>query len=102
MTAPSTFHNAAHDGRKDVETIDAVEVDDLVSVSRPGTMFSARYADRCVSCSSRIERGDAVTYGLDGELEHVDCPDPLEVPKQGMCGRCFLVLPLTGVCGVCE
>lgn len=102
MSAPSSYHNSPHDGRTEVEVIDAVEdVDELAPVRRGGTTFAARYPGACASCSAKITPGDCVQYGIDDQLEHLDCPDPLEVPARGVCTGCWLVLPVSGVCGVC-
>ena len=104
MTAPSTFHNSPHDGRVDLDLPDGVEAADVVTVTPPErTTFIAGYrgAQRCASCREKVNPGDEVQYGLDDQLEHVDCIDPLVIPKQGVCDGCFLVLPVSGVCGVC-
>ncbi len=107
MSAPSTYRNNPYDGRHDVELPDAVEVfmpetQGWLPPGRSSSSFAARYAGQCVACASKISPGDVVTYGLDDQLEHVECPDPLEIPVQGICTGCWLTLPVSGVCGVCE
>lgn len=103
MTAPSTYTSNPHDGRAQVDLPDNVEAPFSDPVAyRPSTQFSARYAGKCASCTSKIVPGEAVTYGLDDALEHVECPDELTIPVQGVCDRCYLVLPVSGICGVCE
>lgn len=105
MTAPSTFHNTTHDGRVDMEPIDLVESpaeEQWTSGRAGGALFSARYAGVCAACTGPIKPGDSVAYGLDEQLEHGGCPEVLVVGPKGVCGGCFLEIPLSGVCGVCE
>jgi hypothetical protein len=53
------------------------------------------------SCAERITPGDPVQYGIDNQLEHHSCPDELTIGPQGVCGGCYLEMPLSGTCGVC-
>lgn len=64
--------------------------------------FTARYAGTCASCPVRIQPDDEVTYdGADG-LIHAVCPEDVVAKHGEPCGRCFIELPLTGVCPDCD
>jgi len=59
--------------------------------------FLAQYPGECTRCDEPIKVGQ----GIDGDSEgcaHVVCP----VVDRPVCGGCFLELPASGVCGVCE
>lgn len=103
MSAPSTYANSPHDGRVEMEPVDLVEnpAEETVGV-RSSVILSARYASPCAGCDTGIKPGDPITHGLDGQVEHVDCPEALVVGKHGVCDGCFLEIPASGVCGVCE
>lgn len=67
--------------------------------------FEARYPGRCAQ-GDRIEQGDGVWY-VDGKLQHIECPDTEEAVAltslvRPTCSRCFLELPVSGVCGTCD
>lgn len=98
-------YNTAHD--PELYALEVPEGVDLLSSAtssgrRGGTVFIARYVSECVACLSPIKPGDEAHYGLDNQVEHADCPDPLEAPAQGVCEGCWLTLPVSGLCGVCE
>lgn len=101
MSAPSTFRNASHDGRYDVDTIDAVELVDAPVTGRAQRVFPARLAGQCAGCRGKVTPGEAVTRGLDGAIEHASCPEDVEESVQGICTGCNLEIPLSGVCGWC-
>lgn len=75
----------------------ALRVQDGRRMSRP---FAAKYAGRCGWCNEPITVGDRVVY-IDDELIHASrCPAG-DTGDQ-VCPECSLVLPTSGVCGVCE
>jgi hypothetical protein len=106
MSAPSSYQASPHDGRTEVESVDVLEVlTEWAEGHKPtehaeGT-FAARYPGTCASCTHRITPGDPVQYGIDDQLEHHSCPDELTIGAQGVCGGCYLEMPLSGTCGVC-
>lgn len=114
MSAPSTYTSSPYDERTELEPLPVGEarkqtgldvvVDWVESVPGPrrSSTFHARYGGRCASCDGKVNRGEEVQYGLDDQIEHTECPDPLTIPVQGVCAGCYLVLPVTGICGVCE
>lgn len=96
--APANY-NTAHD--PELYQLDGLDV-------TPGYTTGARIqrafqgAARCAAgCGTEILPGDSIQVGLDGQAEHSECPDSLTIPKQGVCGGCWLVLPVVGICGVC-
>lgn len=105
MSAPSSYAASPFDGRTQMELPDAVEAPDEINTGTLrglGKTFAARYAGQCVACPTSIRPGDIIMYGLDDQLEHAECPEPLVLGKHGACSRCFTEIPLSGVCGVCE
>ena len=63
-------------------------------MSRP---FIAKFDGHCAACDQPIKAGFRVKYDPDGDLVHATCPRPLTY-----CPACNLVLPASGVCGVCD
>lgn len=66
-------------------------------MSRP---FEAQYPGRCALCDGEIAPGTKAAY-IDDDLTHAG-----QCPGQGkrtetVCPRCQLVMPTSGVCGVC-
>lgn len=79
--------------------------------------FPAKFDDVCVTCKEDILKGQFIHYTMAG-VEHEGCEDsgdgdraetmgdldraglpaPLQRP---VCGRCFLELPVSMVCGNC-
>jgi len=77
--------------------------------------FAARYAGTCTDCGQNIEPGDEVAYAtgnalvhagpgctLSGRGPHGETAIDAVLVAGPTCDRCFLELPATGVCGVCE
>jgi len=65
--------------------------------------FKAQYPARCSrdDCPDpQIREGELVHYGANDRIEHGACPEPPPMPD--VCPRCFLALPASGVCGVCD
>ena len=70
--------------------------------SRP---FEAAYPGPC-ALGDWIEQGDEVCY-VDDELQHVKCKageeaEAITRPVRAACPRCFIELPVSGVCGTCD
>ena len=59
--------------------------------------FTAKQAAPCASCPTRIQPQDLVQTGLDGQVEHTDCPVP-DAPYV-TCAVCWQTLALNGSCG---
>lgn len=59
--------------------------------------FIAKYDGRCGDCGGDIEAGvDEVTF-IEGDLTHVICLGDT-APAAEICRRCFIAMPVTGVC----
>lgn len=58
--------------------------------------FAAKYPGVCANCDGQIVVGQQVGF-MDDELIHVKCPKP-----EATCPVCFMVLPASGLCGVCD
>lgn len=81
------------------------------------SFIAAFTSGTCGSCNGPISEGQEVEYDLSDRLVHVDCQWPsldlldrqvstdhinLDDPAPyGICDRCFLTLPASGVCGSC-
>lgn len=68
------------------------------------TFIAAFDGQPCGTCDVRIREGDEVEYDLSNRLVHAVCPESLgldDPAPYGTCDRCFLTLPLTGICGSC-
>lgn len=109
MSAPSTYTSNPYDNRDEPEALPVrqttLEVltdwaENSSNTRRYAGSFAARYRGQCGSCDTPVDPGDEIQYGLDDVIEHVQCPD--EAPPRPVCGDCYLELPLSGVCGVCE
>jgi hypothetical protein len=108
MTAPSAYQASPYDGRTEADPITVNGLDLIVDWAegqrpprhREGT-FPARYTGKCAGCPAWITPGDIVQYGIDDQLEHAECPDDLTVGPKGVCGGCYIEMPLSGICGVC-
>lgn len=67
--------------------------------------FRAKYPGRCTSCDSDIEVGDILEWnGDETAAVHLACAQEsaTSLKPRGICPRCFIELPTTGVCGVCD
>lgn len=84
--------------------------------------FTARYGGRCEACDGTWRPGDLIASDLDtGVYTHAECSaatdfDPAarldtvrgsrthepDLTPALTCPHCFLTLPVSGVCGVCE
>lgn len=66
-------------------------------------VFTASWNGLCEACGLVINRGDQARYVEDDQLIHAACEDTidLETGKPKACGRCFTILPRSGICGVC-
>lgn len=71
-------------------------------------VFKAKFGSKCPACAEQIEVGDTVTWN-DDRVVHEGCAsaalldedDPLRA-AHGVCDKCFMALPATGICGVCD
>lgn len=71
-------------------------------------VFKAKWSSKCPACSEQIDVGDAATWN-DDRVVHEGCGsaalleegDPLRA-AYGVCPRCYMALPASGVCGVCD
>lgn len=63
--------------------------------------FTAEYVGECTSCSEDIKPGQQINSTGRGYV-HAVCPEPVPDPVTPVCRVCFLELPTTGVCGVCD
>lgn len=61
--------------------------------------FTAEYPGECVSCDEAIKPGQQINSIGHGYVHEV-CPPA--APALATCPRCFLELPASGVCGVCD
>lgn len=66
--------------------------------------FAARYRGQCAVCDEIIVPGQRVEFDWDHNLQHVMCPDSLTLngKPRAVCPKCFVELPVTGVCDECE
>jgi hypothetical protein len=67
--------------------------------------FTARYPGHCAQagCYEPVEPGQEVEFVPGSrDLVHAVCPDAVPEVVRPVCPRCFLELPLAGVCGACE
>lgn len=66
--------------------------------------FTARFSGTpCDTCEERVQEGQEVDYNAANKIVHVVCPEVLDVDADvQVCPRCFLALPVTGVCDDCE
>lgn len=65
--------------------------------------FRARYDGRCSSCHNVIEVGDILEWSDENQAVHLDCAHhDAELTPRPTCPTCWIELPLTGTCGVCE
>lgn len=105
MSAPSTFQASTHDNRTETDVDILPVLVEWAEGQKPTRhregVFVARHASRCASCPGWVTPGDEAQYGIDDQLEHVACPDELEVGPKGVCSVCYLEMPLSGICGVC-
>jgi hypothetical protein len=67
------------------------------------TFIAAFNGSPCGTCDERIREGQEVEYDTSHRLVHAICPEQCDVPDEipPICDRCFLTLPLSGVCGNC-
>ena len=63
--------------------------------------FAAQYAGECLSCDEDIKPGQPINSIGRGYV-HAICPDAAPEQVKAVCPGCFLELPASGVCGVCE
>ena len=65
--------------------------------------FIARYTGtECGSCGERVREGQEVAYNASDDLVHAACPEAPDDVRRDACPRCFLELPVSGVCGECS
>lgn len=61
--------------------------------------FEAQYPGRCALCDGEIVPGTKAAY-MDDDLTHAGpCP---RARVETICPRCQLVMPTSGICGVCS
>lgn len=63
--------------------------------------FTAQYVGECLSCDEDIKPGQQINSIGRGYI-HVVCPAPTPEVERPLCPSCFLELPTSGVCGVCD
>lgn len=66
--------------------------------------FTAKYRSPCELCDDKIMPGQEAEYGTDGHVQHAICPEDRDysgTPLQ-VCPRCFMAIPVSGECGVCD
>lgn len=63
--------------------------------------FTAQYAGECISCDEDIKPGQQINSIGRGYV-HAVCPESTPEPATAVCPSCFLELPASGVCGVCD
>lgn len=64
--------------------------------------FIAQYRSACASCESDIQKGDEAKYAAFDEVVHVVCPPDQLARSRELCARCFIELPVSGICGTCD
>lgn len=67
--------------------------------------FIAKYRGECVECGCAVLPKQEATYVdfAEGEIKHVECPDDVRIlTARETCPRCFVELPVTGICGTCD
>lgn len=68
--------------------------------------FRAKYPGRCAACGDDIEIEDHLDWSDDaGAAVHSECaraPRQSEIKPREVCPRCFIELPVSGKCGVCD
>lgn len=64
--------------------------------------FTAKFRGWCRACEDTIEIGEACMFDAQNDTVHVACPPPVREPAKAICGGCFLELPTSGICGVCD
>lgn len=64
--------------------------------------WTAKYFGSCVNCPEKVRPDDEVVWVGD-KVAHAVCPDgePDLTAPHGVCPRCFLAIPASGVCGNC-
>lgn len=63
--------------------------------------FQAQYVSECTSCDEDIKPGQQINSTGRGYV-HAVCLDPTPDEGRPLCPACFLELPTSGVCGVCD
>lgn len=66
--------------------------------------FIAKYRGTCEDCGDDVKPGQEASFLPDRQsIRHSPaCPEPPSLTPAQLCPRCFLELPRTGVCGVCD
>lgn len=63
--------------------------------------FTAKYEGACPSCGGDVA-GCEVYFDMSDRAVHAVCPPRLPKRAKALCPSCWLELPVTGVCGVCD
>lgn len=65
--------------------------------------FAAKFRSECETCDEPIEVGQLVEFVgvVTPGVQHVFCPQPRR-KICSICPVCFIEIPTSGVCGVCE
>lgn len=68
--------------------------------------FIAQYRGVCLDCEEAIVPGMRIQKAWDGEsYRHLHCPSELNdgehAEARPVCHKCFLELPVSGICGSC-
>lgn len=68
--------------------------------------FTAKYRGVCHECGEDILPKQEATYvghHAEGEIRHYpDCPEDRTAHPREICPRCFMELPVNGICGTCD
>lgn len=68
--------------------------------------FTAKYRSPCANddCEDGVLPGQEVEWAADHRVIHVVCPEDRDISGKPLpiCPRCFLAIPVSGVCGVCD
>jgi hypothetical protein len=63
--------------------------------------FLLKWPTYCQDCGERMPEEAEAVYSADG-IQHVKCPSPVLRKPNPICGRCYLELPVSGICEECE
>lgn len=66
--------------------------------------FRARYKSPCRDCDEGIQPNELIELDDDRTPYHVVCPEDqrMDGKPAPVCPRCFMVIPVSGICGTCE
>lgn len=66
--------------------------------------FTAKYRGHCDACEDPVFPGQEVEFTFDRHLVHAQCPESLDTfgNPRPVCPRCFLEVPVSGVCEECS